>query len=49
MAFIAAMGSNGEPDFRQWSMGNWWQNTRLPYGAMALAGLTVCACARSSA
>ena len=30
MAFIAAMGTRGEADFRQWGFGNWWQNTRLP-------------------
>eukprot|EP00038_Savillea_parva_P029372 m.70674 g.70674 ORF g.70674 m.70674 type:complete len:682 (-) comp8661_c0_seq1:95-2140(-) len=38
MAFIAAMGSNGEADSRQWGACNWWQNTRLPYGAMLTAG-----------
>ena len=21
-------------DYRDWGFGNWWQNTRLPYGAM---------------
>ena len=38
MAFVAAMGSNGEPDYRDWGSCNWWQNTRLPYGAMLAAG-----------
>ena len=38
MAFIAARGSNGEADKRQWGADNWWQNTRLPYGAMLAAG-----------
>jgi len=35
MAFIAAMDS---PDTRDWGPSNWWQNTRLPYGAMLTAG-----------
>ena len=38
MAFIAAMGTNGEPDSRSWGACNWWQNTRLPYGAMLPSG-----------
>jgi hypothetical protein len=38
MAFTSAVGTNGEPEFRQWGPSNWWQNTRLPYGAMAAAG-----------
>ena len=36
MAFVAAMPPNA--DFRQWGPSNWWQNTRLPYGAMLTAG-----------
>ena len=35
MAFIAAMDS---PDDRDWGPSNWWQNTRLPYGSMLIAG-----------
>jgi len=38
MAFVAAMGEAGEPDYRDWGACNWWQNTRLPYGAMLAAG-----------
>jgi len=38
MAFIAAMGEEGEPDYRDWGACNWWQNTRLPYGSMLSAG-----------
>ena len=38
MGFIAAMGTNGEADSRDWGACNWWQNTRLPYGAMLSAG-----------
>ena len=38
MAFIAQMGNNGEADARDWGSCNWWQNTRLPYGAMLAAG-----------
>ena len=30
MAFVAAMGSSGEADYRDWGACNWWQNTRLP-------------------
>lgn len=32
------MGSDGEADTRGWGGCNWWQNTRLPYGAMLPAG-----------
>ena len=28
----------GDPDFRRWGPGYWWQNTRLPYTAMCAAG-----------
>ena len=39
MAFIAAMDAgNGEADRRDWGPSTWWQNARLPYGAMLLAG-----------
>ena len=38
MAFVAQMGNNGEADTRMWGSCNWWQNTRLPYGAMLAAG-----------
>jgi hypothetical protein len=38
MAFVAAVGSNGEADYRDWGACNWWQNTRLPYGSMLAAG-----------
>jgi alpha-L-fucosidase 2 len=38
MAFVAAVGSNGEAEYRDWGASNWWQNTRLPYGAMLAAG-----------
>jgi hypothetical protein len=39
MAFIAAM-EDGEfqADGRDWGPSNWWQNTRLPYGSMIIAG-----------
>lgn len=37
-AWIASRGANGEPDSRDWGACNWWQNTRLPYGAMLAAG-----------
>jgi len=38
MAFVAAMGEEGEAEYRDWGSSNWWQNTRLPYGAMLAAG-----------
>lgn len=39
MAFVAAVNhGGGEPDFRDWGGSNWWQNTRMPYGAMLAAG-----------
>ena len=28
----------GDPDFRRWGPGYWWQNTRLPYYTMPAAG-----------
>jgi len=37
-AFISKMGSNGEADTNVWGTCNWWQNMRLPYGAMLAAG-----------
>jgi hypothetical protein len=39
MAFVAAMDrGHAEADYRDWGPANWWQNTRLPYGTMILAG-----------
>ena len=39
MAFVAAVNKGGgEPDYRDWGASNWWQNTRMPYGAMYAAG-----------
>jgi len=39
MAFIAAMEDGAlQADSRDWGPSNWWQNTRLPYGSMVLAG-----------
>jgi hypothetical protein len=39
MAFIQAMSpGDGAADARDWGPSNWWQNTRLPYGAMLAAG-----------
>jgi hypothetical protein len=39
MAYIAALNDgNGAADKRDWGPSNWWQNTRLPYGAMLPAG-----------
>ncbi len=29
---------NGDPDYRLWGPGYWWQNTRLPYFSMCAAG-----------
>jgi len=29
---------DGDPDFRRWGPGYWWQNTRLPYLSMCAAG-----------
>jgi len=31
-------GVPGGADFRQWGPGYWWQNTRLPYTSMCMAG-----------
>ena len=28
----------GDPDYRRWGPGYWWQNTRLPYLSMCAAG-----------
>ena len=36
MAFVANQPPNA--DYRNWGTCNWWQNTRLPYGAMLPAG-----------
>jgi hypothetical protein len=36
MAFVANQPPHA--DFRDWGSCNWWQNTRLPYGAMLPAG-----------
>jgi hypothetical protein len=38
MAFVAARGEDGSPDYRDWGPCNWWQNTRLSYGSMLPAG-----------
>ena len=29
---------NGDPDYRRWGPGYWWQNTRLPYLSMCATG-----------
>lgn len=40
MLFTNMAGCNGpnDVDYRQWGPDSWWQNTRLPYGAMLAAG-----------
>lgn len=35
---IFTIGSANDPDMRNWGQGYWWQNTRLPYSTMTLAG-----------
>jgi len=33
-----AEGWNGDPDWRRWGSGYWWQNTRLPYISLCTTG-----------
>ena len=35
---IFTTSENGDPDYRRWGHGYWWQNTRLPYYPMCAAG-----------
>ena len=35
---IFTTSENGDPDYRRWGHGYWWQNTRLPYFPMCAAG-----------
>jgi alpha-L-fucosidase 2 len=35
---VPAAGTSGDPDYRRWGPGYWWQNTRLPYLSMCAAG-----------
>ena len=35
---LFCIGTENDPDFRRWGPGYWWQNTRLPYYTMAMAG-----------
>ena len=35
---IFTTSENGDPDYRRWGHGYWWQNTRLPYYPMFAAG-----------
>jgi len=35
-----AAGWDGDPDFRRWGSGYWWQNTRLPYLSACASGDT---------
>jgi alpha-L-fucosidase 2 len=35
---VPAEGTSGDPDYRRWGPGYWWQNTRLPYLSMCAAG-----------
>ena len=35
---VAYAGKPGDADYRQWGGGYWWQNTRLPYLSMTMAG-----------
>lgn len=35
---VPAVGTSGDPDYRRWGPGYWWQNTRLPYLSMCAAG-----------
>ncbi|MEO0479643.1 MAG: DUF5703 domain-containing protein [Planctomycetota bacterium] len=35
---VAWDGRPGDADYRRWGSGYWWQNTRLPYVGMPLAG-----------
>ena len=40
MLYTTQAGADGpsDVDYRQWGPDHWWQNTRLPYGAMMIAG-----------
>lgn len=35
---IFTVDHNGDPDYRRWGPGYWWQNTRLPYISMPTSG-----------
>ena len=35
---LFTMSHKGDPDYRQWGHGYWWQNTRLPYYTMFASG-----------
>ncbi len=35
---VPARGGDGDPDYRRWGPGYWWQNTRLPYIGMCASG-----------
>ena len=35
---LFTVSHNGDPDYRRWGNGYWWQNTRLPYYPMFAAG-----------
>ena len=35
---LFTMSHNGDPDYRKWGHGYWWQNTRLPYYTMFASG-----------
>lgn len=35
---VPASGSSGDPDYRRWGPGYWWQNTRLPYVSLNTSG-----------
>lgn len=35
---VPAPGGDGDPDYRRWGPGYWWQNTRLPYIGMCASG-----------
>ena len=35
---IFTTSENGDPDYRRWGHGYWWQNTRLPYYPVLAAG-----------
>ncbi|MDD4591291.1 MAG: DUF5703 domain-containing protein [Parabacteroides sp.] len=35
---VPAEGTSGDPDYRRWGPGYWWQNTRLPYISLNTSG-----------
>lgn len=35
---VPTTGTSGDPDYRRWGPGYWWQNTRLPYLSMFASG-----------